>query len=132
MGRKPKAKADKESKKASADQKQPVPVSGRKPLKQGFNPQLVQEALDFIREKAKLPNINNLKRLIGKCLDDGFHLTFYLPNQDLRNPTWDELQEHATEAYSLALQDVLAAINGNTESLGEGLVGGRQTIHQGR
>ncbi|MGO9567317.1 MAG: hypothetical protein ACLP5H_07245 [Desulfomonilaceae bacterium] len=71
--------------------------------------------------KKRLPSINNLKRLIGKCLDEGFHLAFYLPNQDLRNPTWDELQEYATESYSLALQDVLAAINGNTESLEKAL-----------
>ena len=52
MGRKPKAKAAEESKKTSADGKQPVIAPEKKPPKKGFNPKLVQEAVDFIREKA--------------------------------------------------------------------------------
>jgi hypothetical protein len=67
----------------------------------------------------KQGDIKAIKRLIEKCLDDGFHLEFFLPYEGLRNPSWNELREYALEAYAAALEDVLDAMEGNSDQLEE-------------
>jgi hypothetical protein len=67
----------------------------------------------------KQGDIKRIKKLIERCLDDGFHLDLFLPYEGLRNPSWNELREYALEAYAAALEDVLHAIEGNTDPLEE-------------
>ncbi len=67
--------------------------------------------------KKKSSEIQKLKRQIEMCLRDGLRLAFFLPNQKIRNPTWDEFKDGVTDGYAMALNDVLAAIDGNTEPL---------------
>jgi hypothetical protein len=67
----------------------------------------------------KHADIKSIKRLIEKCLDDGFNLNLFLPYEALRNPTWDELRAYALEAYATALEDVLNALDGSFDQLEE-------------
>jgi hypothetical protein len=62
-------------------------------------------------------DVKKVKRLIERCLDDGFNLHLFLPYEELRNPTWDELRAYALEAYAAALEDVLNAIDGSFDNL---------------
>lgn len=72
-----------------------------------------------------------LRKLLIQCLNQGFSLSLFLPNSDIRNPTWDELREYATEAYALALRDVLSAMDGNSEPLMEAMETGRLLVSAG-
>ncbi|MGO9569412.1 MAG: hypothetical protein ACLP5H_17900 [Desulfomonilaceae bacterium] len=81
--------------------------------------------------KKKPSDIQKLKRQIETCLFDGLRLAFFLPNQEIRNPTWDEFKDGVTEGYAMALKDVLAAIDGNTEPLEEAMMEGRLFIAEG-
>ena len=75
--------------------------------------------------KKRPSDIQKLKRQIELCLLDGLRLAFFLPNQEIRNPTWDEFKDGVTGGYAMALKDVLAAIDGNTEPLEEAVIEGR-------
>ncbi len=50
--------------------------------------------------KKKPSDIQKLKRQIEMCLRDGLRLAFSLPNQEIRNPTWDEFKDGVTEGYA--------------------------------
>lgn len=69
-----------------------------------------------------------LRKLLVRCLGQGLSLSTFLPNSDIRNPTWDELRDYATEAYALALRDVLSAMDGNWEPLQEAMESGRLLV----
>jgi hypothetical protein len=58
-----------------------------------------------------------LKKFIQRGLNQGIHIAIFLPDKDIRNPTWTELQDFATEAYAAALSDVLNALEGNAYAL---------------
>jgi hypothetical protein len=76
----------------------------------------------------KQADIKRMKRLIERCLDDGFHLDLFLPYEELRNPTWDELRAYAMEAYAAALEDILNAIDGRYDHLEEAASDDGRTI----
>ncbi len=66
-----------------------------------------------------------LRKVLAKVFERGLKLSFFLPHSDVRNPTWEELRNSATEAYALALGDVLDAIDGDTSALKEAISEGR-------
>lgn len=71
-----------------------------------------------------------LRKLLERCLTDGLALSMFLPKREFRNPTWDEVEEYATEAYAMALRDVLAAMDGNSDPLMEATEEGRLFVMQ--
>ena len=73
-------------------------------------------------------DLKKLRNLLDRCLKDGCGLHMFLPNREFRNATWDEVESYATEAYNMALQDVVSAINGESGHLETALKGGRLFI----
>ncbi len=69
-----------------------------------------------------------LKKLLERCLKNGCGLNMFFPYREFRNPTWDEVEDYSTEAYAMALRDVLSAMNGNSEALLAALEGERLFI----
>jgi hypothetical protein len=66
--------------------------------------------------KKKIRTVEELRKTLEKVIN-GYHLAFFLPVAKIRNPTWEELKQAATDAYGTALKDVVDAIGGNTEPL---------------
>jgi len=56
-----------------------------------------------------------------RCVDEGISLYLFLPDEEVRNPTWDELKQIAAEAYVTALSDVLDALDGSPEFLADAI-----------
>ncbi len=73
----------------------------------------------------KRMDIKLLRNLLERAFDRQLKLTFFLPHSDVRNPTWEELKNSVTEAYALALSDVLDAVDGDASSLREAMSEGR-------
>jgi hypothetical protein len=72
-----------------------------------------------------------LRKLLERCLKNGCGLNMFLPNREFRNPTWDEVENYSTEAYAMALRDVMSAMDGNSEPLLAALEGERLFIMEG-
>ncbi len=60
--------------------------------------------------------LKELRKLLQKVLRN-HELSVFLPYAHMRNPTWDEVRRHATEAYAAAIKDVLNALAGDTSGL---------------
>jgi hypothetical protein len=61
-------------------------------------------------------SLKELRRLLQTVLRK-HRLMVFLPHAHMRNPTWDEVRGHATEAYAAAIKDVLNALAGDTSGL---------------
>ena len=70
-----------------------------------------------MRSKQKTLTIKQLRNLLGNCLKGGLTLALFLPDEEIRPPTWQEVREAAIDGYALALEDVLEAIEGDTQGL---------------
>ncbi|MBM3303148.1 MAG: hypothetical protein FJY85_24780 [Deltaproteobacteria bacterium] len=62
-----------------------------------------------------------VRKLITRALDDGVYLSFFLPDEEIRDPTWEEAKGLAWQCYLAALGDVLIAMDGNPQPLKEAL-----------
>ena len=60
--------------------------------------------------------LKELRKLLNK-VSRNHQLSVYLPFSDVRNPTWDEVRQHATESYGAAIVDVLDALDGDASGL---------------
>ena len=69
--------------------------------------------------KAKKMDLQILRNLLENCLNNQVNLTFFLPDSATRNPSWEELTNFATEAYAMALTDVLDAMDGDDSAIKE-------------
>lgn len=69
--------------------------------------------------KKKHSDLNRIRRAIADCLDSLTLMNTFLPYESIRNPTWDELRDYATEAYATGLEDVLSAMDGDFDGLDE-------------
>lgn len=81
--------------------------------------------------KKRKPDFGKIERLLRRCLDEGVSVSFFLPYRNVRNPSWNELEQYATECYATALQDVSNAMKGDSEALQEAMPdGGRLVIRE--
>jgi hypothetical protein len=64
-------------------------------------------------------DLKRIKREIDDCLENLQYMNVFFPYRAIRNPTWEELEDYATEAYALALEDVLSAMDGDFKGLQE-------------
>jgi hypothetical protein len=60
--------------------------------------------------------LKELRRLLNKVAQN-HRVGLYLPFSNVRNPTWDEVREHAADAYAAAIRDVLNALAGDPAGL---------------
>jgi hypothetical protein len=60
--------------------------------------------------------LKELRRLLQRVLRN-HQLAIFLPHAHMRNPTWDEVRRHATDAYAAAIKDVMNALAGDTSGL---------------
>jgi hypothetical protein len=60
---------------------------------------------------------NEVFDMVAEGAFEGVSLIVYHPHKDVRNPTWDELDDFAHLAYMTALSDVRDAIEGDYSQL---------------
>lgn len=64
----------------------------------------------------KSMSLKELRKLLTR-VSRNCQVSLYLPFTDVRNPTWEEVRQHAAEAYGAAVTDVLDAMAGDPSGL---------------